>query len=65
MLVESGIQAVKVMNSNLDILVRAKKAAIGVYKRAGFKLVDQIVLDASNLGVPEAYGAYFLTKEAG
>jgi hypothetical protein len=64
MLVESGIRQIENTGLHLDVLIRAKKAALGVYRRAGFKLVDQLVLDASKYGVTAEYGAYFLVKES-
>ena len=65
MLVESGIREIEnsELSIDLNILVRAKKAALGVYKRAGFELVEQLVQDASEFGVEGGeYGAYFLTR---
>jgi hypothetical protein len=64
MLVESGIRQIGNMGLHLDILVRAKKAGLGVYTRAGFKLVDQLVQDATKYGVTAEYSEYFLVKES-
>ena len=61
MLVESGIREAKKMD--LDIFVLAFKAGLGVYKRAGFKLLDQVIQDDSKFGGTGEYGAYFLVKE--
>ena len=63
MLLESGIREISAMGLGLDILVRAKKKGLGVYARAGFKIVEQLIQDASEFGVVGEYGAYFLTKE--
>jgi hypothetical protein len=65
MLLESGIREIETwcLPVDLDILVRAKKAALGVYTRAGFELVDQLVQDASMFGIKDGeYGAYFLKR---
>jgi ribosomal protein S18 acetylase RimI-like enzyme len=62
-LVESGIREIQAMGLNIDILVRAKKAALGVYKRAGFKINTQLIQDASKFGIKDGYAAYFLIKE--
>jgi len=62
LLVEDGLRRLADTGVDLDLFVEAKKAALGVYRRAGFQLVDQVVLDASKFGVSEEYGAYFLTK---
>lgn len=62
MLVESGIEEARKMS--LDVFVHGMKAGLGVYKRAGFKLVDQMILDDSPYGGKGEYGSYFLVKEA-
>ena len=65
MLVEDGIREIEALDlpSSVDILIRAKKAALGVYKRAGFEIVEQLVQDASRFGVEGGeYGAYFLRR---
>jgi GNAT superfamily N-acetyltransferase len=65
MLIDSGIREIETwcLPVDLDILVRAKKAALGVYLKAGFELVEQLVQDASMFGVEGGeYGAYFLKK---
>ena len=61
MLVESGIKEAEQMG--LDIFVLAFKAGLGVYKRVGFKLLDQIIQDDSKYGGKGEYGVYFLAKE--
>jgi GNAT superfamily N-acetyltransferase len=64
MMLESGIKEIEKARLDLDILVRAKKAALGVYQRAGFRLIESIVQDALRYGVKEEYGAYFLVRAA-
>jgi len=63
MLVQSGVHEIESLGMKLDILVRAKKAALPLYKKAGFVLVDQLVQDASRFGIKEEYGAYFLVRK--
>lgn len=48
----------------LDVFVHGLKAGLGVYKRAGFRLVDQIILNDSEYGGKGDYGSYFLVKKA-
>ena len=62
MLVESGIKEAEKMG--LDIFVLAFKVGLGVYRRMGFKLPDQIIQDDSKYGGKGEYGAYFLVKES-
>jgi hypothetical protein len=62
MLVESGVR--EAQNMGLDIFVHAFKAGLGVYQRAGFKIVDQVIQDDSPYGGKGEYGSYFLIKEA-
>ncbi|KAI1505522.1 acyl-CoA N-acyltransferase [Biscogniauxia marginata] len=61
MLVESGISQAERMGVNIFVI--AYKAALGVYLRLGFKLLDQIIQDDSKYGGKGEYGAYFLEKE--
>ena len=61
MLVESGVKEAQKMG--LDVFVLAFKAGLGVYERAGFKLLGQIIQDDSKYGGKGEYGAYFLVKE--
>ncbi|MCJ1379693.1 hypothetical protein MMC17_002795 [Xylographa soralifera] len=63
MLVESGVREAEKMG--LDVFVLGMKAALGVYKKVGFKLLDKIIQDDSRFGGKGEYGAYFLVKEAG
>ncbi|RFU35456.1 hypothetical protein B7463_g846, partial [Scytalidium lignicola] len=60
-LVESGIREAEKMG--LPIFVLAMKAGYGVYKKLGFKLLDQIIQDDSMYGGKGEYGVYFLEKE--
>lgn len=62
MLVESGLREAERMG--LDVFVVGMKAGLGVYKRTGFKLVDQVIVNDSKYGGKGEYGAYFLVKEA-
>lgn len=62
LLVETGISEVEKLNLGIDIFVRAKKAGLGVYQKAGFELVDSIIQDASKFGIKGEYGAYFLIR---
>lgn len=62
MLVQSGLHEVESLGLELDILVRAKKAGLTLYQKAGFVLVEQLVQDASKFGIKEEYDAYFLVK---
>lgn len=61
MLVESGIREAEKLG--LDIFVHAKQCGLNVYLRAGFKLLEQIIQDATKYGGDEEYAAYFLVKE--
>ena len=63
MLVDSGLQEARKMG--LDVFVHGMKAGLGIYQRAGFKLLDQVVVDDSTYGGKGEYGSYFLVKEAG
>ena len=59
-MVKFGFKATE--GTGLDTCVLAMKAALGVYVRAGFKLVDQVVQNASHLGGETEYAAYFLIR---
>ena len=61
MLIESGVREAQKMG--LDIFIHAFKAGLGVYQRAGFKIVDQIVQDDSKYGGKGEFGTYFLVKD--
>ncbi|KAI0014167.1 hypothetical protein F4779DRAFT_560988 [Xylariaceae sp. FL0662B] len=60
LLVESGIAQAEKMA--VAIFVLAFKAGLGVYKRAGFKMLDQLIQDDSKYGGKGEYGTYFLEK---
>ncbi|MCJ1270781.1 hypothetical protein MMC22_010678 [Lobaria immixta] len=62
MLVKSGIQEASKLA--LDVFVHGMKAGLGVYKRAGFRLVDQMIINDSEYGGKGEYGSYSLVKEA-
>ncbi len=47
----------------IDIFILAFKAGRGVYKRLGFKIVDQIIQDDSMYGGPGEYGTYFMVYD--
>ncbi len=47
----------------VDIFILAFKAGLGVYKRLGFKIVDQIIQDDSMYGGQGEYGAYYMVYE--
>jgi hypothetical protein len=51
------------MSLEFDIFVQAKKAALGVYQRANFVLVDGIIQDDTVFGGKGEYSAYFLVRE--
>ncbi|KAI1082213.1 hypothetical protein F5B20DRAFT_532571 [Whalleya microplaca] len=61
LLVESGIAQAEKMG--VDIFVLAYKAGLGVYKRTGFKMLDQLIQDDSKYGGKGEYGAYFMERE--
>ena len=61
MLVESGIR--EAQKIGLEVFVLAFKAGLGVYYRAGFKLLDQIIQDDRPYGGKGEYGAYYMLKE--
>ena len=48
MLVEGGLREAEKMG--FDVFVVAKGAGLGVYQRAGFQLLDKIVIDYSEFG---------------
>ena len=61
MLVQAGLKEAGRMR--LGTCVLAMRAALGVYQRAGFKLLDEVVQDASPFGGEAEYAAYFLATE--
>ncbi len=48
---------------SLDVFVHGMKAGLGIYERAGFRLLDEMILDDSPYGGKGEYGSYFLVKE--
>ncbi|KAH7041274.1 acyl-CoA N-acyltransferase [Microdochium trichocladiopsis] len=50
----------KAREMNVRVFVMAFKAAVGLYQRAGFQMLDQIVQDDSKFGGPGDYAIYFL-----
>jgi len=60
-LVQAGLRAAE--EARLETCVLAMRAALGVYTRAGFRLLQKVVQDASPYGGESEYGAYFLVKE--
>lgn len=61
MLVEYGAKEVEKMG--LDTFVLAFKAGLNIYKRTGFKQVEELIQDDTPYGGPGNYGAYFLVKD--
>jgi len=62
MLVERGLLEAEKMH--LDTCVLGMRAGLGVYKRAGFTLLEEVIQDASEFGGEKEYAAYFLEKRA-
>jgi N-acetylglutamate synthase-like GNAT family acetyltransferase len=60
-LVEEGLRQAEEMG--VDVYVLAFKAGLGVYRRLGFKLVDQLIQDDARFGGKGEYGTYFLIYE--
>jgi hypothetical protein len=61
MLVESGIaEAEKI---GVDVIVMAYKAAVGVYKRLGFEMMEYLIQDDSKYGGEGEFGAYFMERK--
>ena len=61
-LVESGVRQAEKMG--IDIFILAFKAGVGVYKRAGFELVEQLIQDDTKWGGKGEYGTYFMVYRA-
>lgn len=57
-LVEGGIAEAE--KAGVDIFVMAYKAGLNVYRRLGFTLLDQMIIDDSQWGGQGEYGCYFL-----
>jgi hypothetical protein len=62
LLVKSGLQEAQKMG--FDVFVHAFKAGLGVYRRCGFTLLDQVIQDDSEYGGSGEWGVYFLEKLA-
>ncbi|KAK3329990.1 acyl-CoA N-acyltransferase [Apodospora peruviana] len=60
-LVESGIREAERMG--IPIFVFAWKSARGIYARLGFREVDRLFEDATAMGGPIQYGAYFMVYD--
>jgi hypothetical protein len=39
------------------------RAGVSVYQKAGFVLLDQVLIDASDMGGDKDYGGWFLEKK--
>jgi predicted N-acetyltransferase YhbS len=61
LLVESGIRAAERMG--IDLFVLAFRAGVGVYKRLGFVVVKEILLDDRKFGGTGDYGGWLMIKE--
>lgn len=58
LLVEAGLKEVE--NMQFDVFVIAKPGGVGIYKRAGFKVLDYVELDYTKYGGPGLYGFTYL-----
>lgn len=52
------------LNICLNIFVHGLEVGLGVYRRAGFQLLDEVIEDDSEYGGKGEYGAYLLEKRA-
>ncbi|KAH6645858.1 hypothetical protein BKA67DRAFT_695810 [Truncatella angustata] len=62
LLVESGIAVSEKLG--VDLIVMAYKAAVGVYKRLGFEMLEFLIQDDSKFGGGGEFGAYFMARKA-
>ncbi|KAI0123300.1 acyl-CoA N-acyltransferase [Xylariales sp. AK1849] len=62
MLIESGIAECERLN--VDIIVMAYKAAVGIYQRLGFEMLEHLIQDDSRYGGKGEFGAYFMIRNA-
>jgi ribosomal protein S18 acetylase RimI-like enzyme len=62
MLVDSGLKEGE--KTGFDTFVMACEDGKGVYERAGFKLLDQIVQDDSEFGGDGAHASYFFGEDS-
>ncbi|KAK5989901.1 hypothetical protein PT974_08164 [Cladobotryum mycophilum] len=60
-LVESGIRAAEKLG--LDIFILAFKAGLGVYKRLGFRVLQEYIQDDSMYGGTGDHRVYYMTNE--
>jgi len=60
-LVEAGFRAADTLG--LDTYVLGMRIGLGMYKKAGFRFLDEVVQDASRFGGEKEYAAYMLVKE--
>ena len=60
MLIENGINEAKKMG--FDIFVLATRAGLGIYQKAGFRLLEQVIQDDSKFGGTGEWGMYCLEK---
>lgn len=59
-LVKQGLEEAEKLG--LDTFVLSMKAGLGVYQKAGFVLLDHVLIDASDRGGDKDYGGWFLEK---
>lgn len=62
LLVQSGLDVAR--QARLDVFLHGFKAGLGVYKRAGFKVLDAIIQDDSRIGGNGEYSAYLMEWKA-
>ena len=62
-LVKRGLEEAEKLG--LDTFVVSMKAGVSVYQKAGFVLLDQVHIDASDRGGDRDYGGWFLEKRVG
>lgn len=63
MLVQHGAKVADKLGFGTFVL--AFRAGVGVYKRAGFKLQEELIQDNSKFGGTSEYGAFFMIREVG
>jgi GNAT superfamily N-acetyltransferase len=59
-LIQRGLEEAEKLG--LDMFVQSKRAGVSVYRKAGFVLIDQVLIDASDRGGDKDYGGWFLEK---
>ncbi|KAB5513126.1 hypothetical protein GE09DRAFT_981423 [Coniochaeta sp. 2T2.1] len=60
-LIQKGLEEAEKLG--LDTFVLAMRAGVSVYQKAGFVLLDQVLIDASDRGGDKDYGGWFLEKK--